>query len=134
MKLTFKNDTSVKIPKLLFTKLLKDLPKLLPSLTQTEVELWLTTNENIQALNKSYRNKDRPTDVLSFGLEDPVSLGQLVISVERAEEQAKEIGQSLEEELRFLFAHGLLHLCGYDHEDPEEETVMLAKTYQLLGR
>lgn len=134
MKLTYTNSTSKKIPKTLFTSLLKNLPKVVPAVTQKEVELLLTNNEEIHALNKTYRGKDRPTDVLSFGLEDPVNLGQLVISVERAEEQAKEIGQSLEEELRFLFAHGLLHLCGFDHEVPEDEAIMLPKTYQLLGR
>lgn len=134
MKLTYTNSTSKKISKTLFTALLKNLPKVVPIVTQKEVELLLTNNAEIHVLNKTYRGKDRPTDVLSFSLEDPVNLGQLVISVERAEEQAKEIGQSLEEELRFLFAHGLLHLCGFDHEKPEDEAIMLPKTYELLGR
>lgn len=134
MELTFTNSTSKKIPKKLFTDILKTLPKIVPKPVQKEVELLLTGNKEIHLLNKTYRGKDRPTDVLSFGLEDPVNLGQLVISVERAEEQAKELGQSLEEELRFLFAHGLLHLLGYDHEKPDEEKLMIQKTYQLLGR
>lgn len=134
MKLILKNNNHQKISKTLFTDLLKKLHVVVPELTQKEVELLLTNDLEIHALNKTYRGKDRPTDVLSFGLEDPVNLGQLVISIERAQEQAERLGQSLEEELRFLFTHGLLHLCGYDHELPEEEAIMLQKTYQILGR
>lgn len=134
MKLNFLNKTDKKIPKSLFTQLLKTLPKVEPHVKQTEMELLLTDNAEIHELNRIYRGKDRPTDVLSFGLEDDVNLGQLVISVERAEEQAKEVGNTFEEELRFLFAHGTMHLLGYDHEEPEEEVVMLKKVYQLLGR
>lgn len=134
MKLTYLNQTETPISKALFTALLKRLPLVIPGISQTELELLLTGDAEIHELNRVYRGKDRPTDVLSFGLEDPVNLGQLVISVERAREQAAQIGQSLEEELRFLFAHGLLHLLGYDHEEPEEEKVMLEKTYELLGR
>lgn len=134
MKLTYLNKTDKKIPKSLFAQVLKELPKVEPGRCETELELLLTDNTEIHSLNKIYRGKDRPTDVLSFSLDDPKNLGQLVISVQRAEEQAEEIGQSLREELRFLFAHGLLHLCGYDHEIPEEEAVMLKKTYTLLGR
>jgi probable rRNA maturation factor len=134
MKLTLVNSTQTKVPKTLFTELLKRLPKVLPPLTQTELELLLTTDEEIHALNKAYRGKDRPTDVLSFTLDEPKTLGQLVISIPRAQQQAEDLGQTLNEELRFLFTHGLLHLLGYDHEDPEEEKRMLEKTYALLGR
>ncbi len=134
MKLTVVNSTKTRVPKTLFMKILDQLPKVIPGITQTELELLLTTDEEIHALNKTYRGKDRPTDVLSFGLEDPTNLGQLVISVPRAREQAEQIGQALNEELRFLFAHGLLHLLGYDHEDPADEKIMLGKAYKLLGR
>ncbi len=134
MKLTFLNKTDKKISKTLFSSLLKNLSKVEPELPQTEMELLLTDNAEIHELNRIYRGKDKPTDVLSFSLDDEENLGQLVISVERAEEQAKEIGQSLEKELQFLFAHGTMHLCGYDHEVPEDEAVMLPKVYQLLGR
>ncbi len=134
MKLILLNKTDKKIPKKLFTDLLKVLPKVEPKVSQTEVELLLTNNAEIHELNRVYRGKDRPTDVLSFGLEDNTNLGQLVISVERTQEQAKEVGNTFEEELRFLFSHGLFHLLGYDHEVPEDEVVMLKKVYQLLGR
>jgi len=134
MKLTLVNQTQTRVPKTLFTEILKRLPSVIPDVPQTELELLLTTDEEIHALNKTYRGKDRPTDVLSFGLEDETTLGQLVISVPRAAAQAEEIGQSLNEELRFLFSHGLLHLLGYDHEDPADEKIMLEKTYAVLGR
>lgn len=134
MKLIFLNRTDKKVPKSLFTTLLKKLPEVEPNVKQSEMELLLTDNAEIHELNRIYRGKDRPTDVLSFGLEDDTNLGQLVISVERTEEQAKEVGNTFEEELRFLFAHGTMHLLGYDHEVPEDEAVMLKKVYQLLGR
>ena len=98
-----------------------------------EVSVTLTNNAYIHELNRDYRGIDRPTDVLSFALresEEPEIvdgpeadvLGELVISVERAEEQAKEYGHSLRREIAFLTVHGMLHLLGYDHmEDDERE-------------
>lgn len=134
MKLTLLNKTNHEVPKSLFTPILKRLPEVEPGLPHTELELLLTDNAEIQILNRDYRGKDKATDVLSFSLDDDTTLGQLVISLERTEEQAKEVGNSFEEELKFLFAHGLIHLCGYDHETPEEEAVMLPKVYRVLGR
>ncbi len=134
MKLNFLNESDHNPDGSLFEDLLLKLDSVIPHLTQTEVELLLTGNEAIRVLNRTYRGKDAPTDVLSFSLEDDKRLGQIVISVQRAEEQAEELGQSLEEELQFLFVHGLLHLLGYDHETPEEEAQMLEKAYTLLGR
>lgn len=134
MKLILNNVTRTKVSKSLFTDLLKRLPTVLPNIGQSELELLLTTDEEIHELNKTYRGKDRPTDVLSFTLDDPNTLGQLVISIPRARQQAEDLGQTLEEELRFLFTHGLLHLLGYDHEEPEDEKQMLQKTYAILGR
>jgi probable rRNA maturation factor len=134
LQLLFVNEAKTPVDPALFKILLKRLPKVEGPLAYEDVELLLTNDATIRELNKQYRGKDKATDVLSFSLDDPVHLGQLVISVERAQEQAQELGQSLEEELQFLFAHGLLHLLGYDHEEPEEEKVMLAKTYRLLER
>jgi probable rRNA maturation factor len=106
-----------------------------------EVELLLTDNKQIQELNKTYREKDYATDVLSFpeeaespSSELPRSLGQIVISIEKTKEQAEELGQTFMEELRFLFTHGVLHLLGFDHMEPEEEKLMLKKAYAILGR
>lgn len=134
LKLLYKTEVSAQISPTLFEEALQNLPLVEPKLTHTEVELLITNNEHIQELNKHYRGKDKPTDVLSFSFEEEESLGQIIISIEKAKEQAEHIGQSLEEELKFLFAHGLLHLLGYDHQKPEEEKVMLQKTYALIGR
>ena len=98
----------------------------------TEVSLTLTDNENIRKLNLEYRNKDTHTDVLSFPIYDfyseeldmidePVTLGDIVISVERCKEQAAEIGHTFIEEAAFLAIHSTLHLLGYDHERSEED-------------
>lgn len=100
-----------------------------------EVSVTLTNNAYIHVLNRDYRGIDRPTDVLSFALhesEEPEivdgpevdMLGELVISVERAEEQAKEYGHSLRREIAFLTVHGMLHLLGYDHMEDEEREEM----------
>ena len=91
-----------------------------------------TDNEGIRELNREYRNKDSATDVLSFPMynfldgdtpadEDTAELGDIVISLERAKEQAKEIGNSFLHEVAFLTVHSTLHLLGYDHERSAEE-------------
>lgn len=134
MELIYLNQTEQKIPEAWFQWVLDRVPLHVPEATHEDVELLLTDNEAIHVLNKTYRGKDAPTDVLSFGFEDPVHLGQIVISVERAAQQAQEIGHSLEEELKFLFCHGVLHNLGYDHENPEDEAQMLQKAYAILGR
>ena len=103
-----------------------------------EVSVTLTNNEYIHTLNKEYRGIDRPTDVLSFALnesEEPDMvdgpavnvLGDLIISVERAEEQAADYGHSLRREVAFLTVHGMLHLLGYDHMEDEEREEMEAE-------
>lgn len=99
-----------------------------------EVSVTLTNNAYMQGLNKEYRGIDRPTDVLSFALnesEEPEIkdaeinvLGDLVISVERAREQAAEYGHSVRREVAFLTVHGMLHLLGYDHMEEEEREEM----------
>ena len=89
------------------------------TLTNKEFELIITSNEEIQILNKEHREKDSATDVLSFPLEfdlPNMPLGSIVISSDFVEEKAKEFGHTNKEELTLLFIHGLLHLLGYDHE------------------
>ena len=99
-----------------------------------EVSVTFCDNKHIKTLNKEYRNISKHTDVLSFPMYDfyieedlsfnegeVVSLGDIVISVERAEEQAKEVGNSVPREIAFLTVHSMLHLLGYDHERGEEE-------------
>lgn len=100
----------------------------------TEVSVTFTDNEKIHALNKQYRNVDRPTDVLSFPLLDldgggdefmppelETMLGDIVISLEKAKEQSEEYGHSFEREVAFLTVHSMLHLLGYDHEKSEAD-------------
>ncbi len=85
-----------------------------------ELSVLLTDDRRIQQLNAQHRHKDRPTDVLAFALEEPEAgparlLGDVVISLDTAARQAKGRKRPLLAEVRFLLAHGLLHLCGYDH-------------------
>ena len=103
-----------------------------------EVSVTLTNNEYIHTLNKQYRGIDRPTDVLSFALNESEEpdvedgpdvnvLGDLVISVERAKEQAADYGHSVKREIAFLTVHGMLHLLGYDHVEEEDRIEMEAE-------
>jgi probable rRNA maturation factor len=94
-------------------------------LSKAELSIVLVSDPQIRKLNKLYRNKDKPTDVLSFPIGEKVNgwliLGDIVISVDTAKRQAQELGHSLEEELKRLLVHGLVHLLGYDHELGGEE-------------
>lgn len=109
---------------------------------RAEVSVTFTDNEGIHALNREYRNVDRSTDVLSFPLSDgedydtdgdAVLLGDIVISLERAQTQAEEYGHSFEREVAFLTVHSMLHLLGYDHEtSPEDERDMFARQDEIL--
>lgn len=97
------------------------------------------TNEEIQALNRQWRSKDAPTDVLSFPMDadeppegEPWELGDVIVSVERADEQAQDYGHSLERELCFLFVHGALHVLGFDHETKKEELEMFGRQTDVL--
>lgn len=100
------------------------------------------TNEEIHKINKEYRKVDRPTDVISFALEDNKDieykdfrlLGDIYISVDKAIEQAGEYNHSLKRELCFLSTHGILHLLGYDHQTKEEEEEMFTKQKELLEK
>lgn len=106
----------------------------------TELSMVLCDDAFIAPLNRDYRGKDSPTDVLSFAqregegamADDPV-LGDLIISVETAQRQAAERGISLVQELRVLLVHGLLHLLGYDHLTEEERAEMEEEERALLG-
>ena len=92
-------------------------------LTNKDIELILTNDEEIKRLNKLYRNIDKPTDVLSFPLEHlpNMPLGSIIISIDTAKKGSEEFGHSIEDEIKLLFIHGLLHLLGYDHETDNGE-------------
>lgn len=101
----------------------KPLECILHSLTQKSCELLLVKNDQIQQLNEMYRNKNQPTDVLSFPLEDTFTplLGSIVISLDFVAQYAQRYQHSEEEEIALLFIHGLLHLLGYNHEEDNGE-------------
>lgn len=112
-----------------------------------EVAVTFTDNGKIRKLNRKFRGVDRPTDVLSFPLldysgeqdEPPVDeligmLGDIVISLEQAGAQAEEYGHSFEREVAFLTVHSMLHLLGYDHEQPEDEQEMRERQREILAR
>ncbi len=88
------------------------------TLTDKEIELIITTNDEIQEINAAHRGIDKPTDVLSFPYEEmPMTpLGSIVIAQEFVESKAEELGHSQKDEYTLLFIHGLLHLLGFDHE------------------
>ncbi|WP_459499397.1 rRNA maturation RNase YbeY [Bacillus sp. C1] len=111
----------------------------------TELSVTFVDNERIQEINRDYRDKDQPTDVISFAMEDmgegemeivgaemPRMLGDLIISIPRAKEQAEEYGHSFDRELGFLALHGFLHLLGYDHMTEEDEKEMFGKQKEIL--
>ena len=110
-----------------------------------EIDCSLVDEQTIQTINRDYRNIDRVTDVISFAFNDdeselghiedgdyPQMLGEIFICVPRALSQAKEIGNTDDRELSFLFAHGILHLLGYDHQTPEEEAIMFPLQEKIL--
>jgi probable rRNA maturation factor len=111
----------------------------------SEVSVTFVTNDAIQEINRTYRDKDVPTDVISFAMEEmgegeieiknadiPTLLGDIIISVERANEQATSYGHTFERELCFLAVHGFLHILGYDHGTREEEQEMFGLQETIL--
>jgi probable rRNA maturation factor len=137
----------------LSAELLKILEAVLEEAAKTEnvtgeVTVTFVDDERIHELNREYRSIDRPTDVLSFAMNEqgeeeleiiseedmPNMLGDIVISVPRAREQAEEYGHSFEREIGFLVAHGFLHLLGYDHETEAEEKEMFSRQEEILNR
>lgn len=108
-----------------------------------EVSVSFVSDEEIKVINNDYRDKDRITDVISFALEDdelnlihedaPRTLGDIIISTERAAEQAADYGHSYRRELLFLSLHGFLHLLGYDHMESDDEVEMNRKQEEILN-
>lgn len=108
------------------------------------VSLTFTDNEGIRTYNREYRKKDAVTDVLSFPMFDPeteeiyavdgtaAELGDIVLSLERAKEQADSFGHSFDREVAFLCVHSALHLLGYDHERSEEEDLLMREKQRAV--
>jgi len=103
------------------------------------VSFMLTTNEVIHQINKDYRNMDRPTDVISFAYNEtenvgPVEIvGDIIISIDKVREQAKEFGHTDKREFYYLLTHGMLHILGYDHIIEDEKKVMREKEERYLS-
>lgn len=108
-----------------------------------ELSVVITDDEEVHTLNRRFRGVDAPTDVLAFGVEGgdtsfvtapeaPRLLGDVVISCPRAREQATEAGHPLSAEIQLLIVHGVLHLLGYDHAEPEEKALMWERQEAIL--
>ncbi|WLR49884.1 rRNA maturation RNase YbeY [Bacillus tianshenii] len=110
-----------------------------------EMSVTFVDDAEIQQINRDYRGKDNPTDVISFALEEmgegeleiqgtdlPRMLGDIIVSIDRMKEQAEEYGHSMQRELGFLCVHGFLHLLGYDHMNEEDEKIMTNRQKEIL--
>ena len=130
----------------IYTQLVKKTLKHLKLKFNPIISVSLVDNHFIHEMNRDYRGIDRPTDVISFAFLDnedrqalykskePVCLGDIYISVDKAKEQAEEYGHSIKRELSFLFVHGLLHLLGYDHMNEADEKVMFKLQDEILPK
>ncbi len=136
------NETEEKIEDLKILKPLLEYAKNYEGISaELEFSVIIVDNERIHEINREYRKIDRPTDVISFALEDSEGigpenyriLGDIYISIDKVKEQAKEYGHSEKRELAFLTVHGFLHLLGYDHMEKEEEKIMFAKQEEILN-
>lgn len=114
--------------------------------TDAEISVSIVNNQEIQEINRDYRQKDAPTDVISFAMQEtvegemeilgediPLMLGDIIISIDKVKEQAEEYNHSFQRELGFLAVHGLLHLLGYDHMNVEDEKKMFSRQDEILG-
>ena len=130
-----------------FKKILKRVKKELKVKGKLGLSVTLCDDKHIQELNNTYRNKNAATDVLSFAIEDDSSeeliktmkkltsvreIGDIIISYDKAQEQAKEYVHSLMREMSFLYTHGVLHLLGYDHINKSDEEEMFAIQKKIL--
>ena len=117
--------------------------------SKLEINIILTNKENIHKINKQYRNMDKPTDVLSFPMfekeeieqkiqneefEHEDILGDIIICIQKVEEQAQEYGHSFERELSYMVVHGFYHLMGYDHIKEEDKQLMRKKEENILQK
>ncbi len=105
------------------------------------LSLLLTDNEKIQVINRDYRGKDSPTDVISFAYLETDgdigpynTLGDIIISLERVKEQAKDYNHSFKREFFYVLTHGILHLLGYDHIDEDDKLEMRKKEEEILSK
>ena len=106
------------------------------------MSILLTDNKNIQIVNRDFREKDSPTDVISFAYHETEdfdigpydTLGDIIISLEKVKEQAKEYNHSFDREFYYVLTHGILHILGYDHINDEDKTIMRKKEEEILSK
>jgi len=143
MEILIKNQQ--KIVKINQRKIKRKIKKVLRHLKvdeETEISILFTDDKFIRSLNNKYRGIDKPTDVLSFGLQEGAVkspdvesdklLGDIIISLETAQRQADALNHSMEKELTVLLIHGLLHLTGYDHKEDKDYKIMREKESEIL--
>lgn len=134
MKVNFFNESNIRTKE--YEKLIKKVFKGINS--KKEFNIIFVEKDEIQRINREFRQIDRVTDVISFALCDDKDiiqteeLGDIFICLERAFEQSVEYGHSKEREVAFLAVHGYLHLCGFDHMTKEDEEVMFKKQDEIL--
>ena len=136
MKINFTNETKENVTE--YKKLIRDIFKFDKS--KDIMNIIFVTDEEIQKINKEYRNIDRVTDVISFALNDEKDflikteeIGDIFIDIDQAKRQANDYGHSLDREIGFLSVHGYLHLHGYDHQTKEDEVTMFKKQEEILA-
>lgn len=133
INLTYSNQTRDTVDETIFEKLLPKIQKRHPK-SDGEISLAIMDDEAIRALNREYRGKDKPTDVISFAYNESEKfpgenmLGEIYISIETAKRQSED----LDRELKFLFVHGVLHLLGYTHETDEKYSEMMEETEEII--
>ena len=140
MEYELTNLTNEKVNLQLLDKVVCKVSELL-NVNNSFVSIVLTDNKHIHEINKTYRNIDRETDVISFAFmdndenikSDITDLGEIYISLEKAHSQAEDYNHSFEREICFLLVHGLLHLLGYDHMNEKDEKEMFGLQDEILG-
>lgn len=140
-KIEIFNETEKEILELADVRKVIDIAIKNQKLDNLEFNIIIVDNDYIHELNKNYRNIDRPTDVITFALEDYEDgiklehrmLGDIYISIDKAISQAEEYGHDLRREICFLAVHGFLHLLGYDHMEKEEEEIMFSLQEEILN-
>ncbi|MBR2067472.1 MAG: rRNA maturation RNase YbeY [Solobacterium sp.] len=139
LQLLNRTNENVYIFKPLFLKIAKAAEKRLNLKRNYEISVTFVRSRTIHSINLQYRNIDRPTDVISFAIQDEYNaffdyddLGDIFINIDYARKQAKEYKHSYEREIAFLFTHGLLHCLGYDHMNEEEEKIMYGLQKEIL--
>ena len=124
----------------MFAQILRNAREVLELKGRLAVSVIFLDDDQIHEINRDYRGIDRPTDVISFALRDDTTegdyvaeeLGDIFINIDAARRQAVDYGHSEKREICFLFTHGLLHLCGFDHMTPEDEKEMTEYQKKIL--